>query len=159
MPKEIKLEGDHPLLNFHMGYPIVMPSPLHALDESMFTYKSSEHYFHCCKCFYVDPEERTLEEAHDWVAQADTAWEAKTRGRTLPLVSVPLWNHASVGHMLAGLIGKFTQHNDLQRMLLKTGDAYLIEHRRDPIWGDNKDGTGNNFLGKLLMVVRDQVLS
>jgi len=59
--------------------------------------------------------------------------------------------------MLDALIAKFTQHTDLQKLLLQTGDKTLVEHTtNDNYWGDNGDGTGKNQLGNFLMLVRKQ---
>ena len=46
--------------------------------------------------------------------------------------------------------------------LVATGDAFLLEHNscqgRDTVWSDNEDGTGSNWLGLQLMLLR-QVLA
>jgi ribA/ribD-fused uncharacterized protein len=43
--------------------------------------------------------------------------------------------------------------------LIVTADRYLVEHcpvkGRDNYWSDNKDGSGQNELGKILMEIRD----
>jgi len=53
---------------------------------------------------------------------------------------------------------KFTQHPQLRKILLSTGDAKLVEHTtNDRYWGDGGDGTGRNQLGITLMQVRDQI--
>lgn len=50
---------------------------------------------------------------------------------------------------------KFTQHADLAAALLATGDAKIVEHTdNDDYWGDGGDGSGKNWLGKILMEVR-----
>ena len=56
---------------------------------------------------------------------------------------------------------KFTQHEDLQKKLLNTGDLILIEGNTwdDNIWGDCvcpecRDILGENLLGKILMGLR-----
>ena len=45
--------------------------------------------------------------------------------------------------------------------LKATGDAFLLEHNsvqgRDGVWSDNNDGTGQNWLGLQLMLVRDRL--
>lgn len=62
--------------------------------------------------------------------------------------------------MWAVLEAKFLDPVFRQR-LLNTGDAYLLEHNeqtgRDNIWSDNHDGTGTNWLGLQLMLLRDQL--
>ena len=54
-------------------------------------------------------------------------------------------------------------HPYLCEKLLSTGDALIVEHTtRDRYWGDGGDGgngtKGRNYLGRLLMKLRDQVL-
>jgi predicted NAD-dependent protein-ADP-ribosyltransferase YbiA (DUF1768 family) len=50
------------------------------------------------------------------------------------------------------------EHGDLASKLEQTGDAFLLEHNdrcgKDSIWSDNEDGTGQNWLGLQLMLVR-----
>jgi len=62
--------------------------------------------------------------------------------------------------MLSILKVKFDprKHGDLKDKLELTGDAFLLEHNdktgKDNIWSDNEDGTGKNWLGLQLMLVR-----
>ena len=51
---------------------------------------------------------------------------------------------------------KFTQHPELVKLLLATGDAELIEENNwgDKVWG-TVNGVGQNQLGKILMDERD----
>jgi ribA/ribD-fused uncharacterized protein len=50
--------------------------------------------------------------------------------------------------MRQALLAKFTQHPDLCAMLLRTGDARIVEHAPgDSYWGDGGDGSGKNMLG------------
>lgn len=62
--------------------------------------------------------------------------------------------------MRAVLTSKFS-HEPLRSLLLKTSDAFLLEHNtvtgRDDIWSDNYDGTGQNWLGLQLMWLRDEI--
>lgn len=64
------------------------------------------------------------------------------------------------GAMMAVLRLKFADPT-LGKILLDTGDAYLLEHNstpgRDRIWSDNHDGTGTNYLGISLMDVRAEI--
>lgn len=68
------------------------------------------------------------------------------------------WLTVNEGEMRGILQNKFDQNPDLKYKLLATGDAYLVEHNsvagRDKYWSDNKDGTGQNKLGQLLMELR-----
>jgi hypothetical protein len=52
------------------------------------------------------------------------------------------------------------QHEDLRTILLSTGDVWLIEHtKNDTQWADGNDGRGTNYLGKLLMFLREYLLT
>ena len=63
--------------------------------------------------------------------------------------------------MYAVLKAKFSANSEMERMLLGTADAYLLEHNavvgRDKIWSDNGNGDGSNWLGLLLMLLRDEL--
>jgi len=60
--------------------------------------------------------------------------------------------------MKKALRAKFTQHKDLKKILLETGDAELIENApKDYQWGCGSKGTGLNLLGKALMDIREEL--
>jgi predicted NAD-dependent protein-ADP-ribosyltransferase YbiA (DUF1768 family) len=54
---------------------------------------------------------------------------------------------------------KFAAGSDLAKMLVATEDTFLVEHdekvRSASVWGSNKDGSGTNWLGAMLMLYRD----
>lgn len=58
--------------------------------------------------------------------------------------------------MYIALKEKFSDsHPELKQKLVGTQNAILVEHtKNDSYWADGGDGTGKNWLGKLLMVVR-----
>ena len=62
--------------------------------------------------------------------------------------------------MRKALFAKFTQSSHLKRRLLGTGDRELVERSPyDSFWGDGGNGTGQNWLGKLLMELRKKLRS
>ena len=63
------------------------------------------------------------------------------------------------GVMLTALREKFGQNADLAEMLLLTDGFELIEFAPwgDTYWGVDKNKVGRNMLGKLLMIVRDEL--
>ena len=66
------------------------------------------------------------------------------------------WENVKRDVMFKALLAKFSQHEDLKVLLLRTGNRELIEHTsNDSYWGDGGDGHGQNNLGKLLMRVRE----
>lgn len=80
--------------------------------------------------------------------------EAKKLGRIITLRSD--WEEVKYDVMSSVVFDKFYRHKELRDKLLSTGDAYLEEtnHWKDCIWGVC-DGVGENYLGKILMGVRD----
>jgi len=70
----------------------------------------------------------------------------------------PDWMQMNVEKMDETLYHKFTQHPDLKRMLLSTGDAELVEDSdKDAFWGVGADRRGRNELGKALERLRTQL--
>lgn len=71
------------------------------------------------------------------------------------------WNLVKDEIMEEVVRAKFTQHPDLARKLVDTGDAELIEGRNfrpDYYWGMKlSTGEGQNRLGKILMKIRDEL--
>ena len=85
-----------------------------------------------------------------------TPGEAKRLGRSIPLIT-SLWNGTVSFNAMSQVVRhKFTQHPELVKLLLATGDAELIEENNwgDKVWG-TVNGVGQNQLGKILMDERD----
>lgn len=73
---------------------------------------------------------------------------------------VPNWAAIKYTRMREVLRAKFTQHPDLQQLLISTGQARLVESARvdNPVnrtWGE-VNGKGSNMLGVLLMELRSE---
>jgi ribA/ribD-fused uncharacterized protein len=73
----------------------------------------------------------------------------------------PDWSKTKFERMKRVLHAKFAQHPDLQRILLSTGEARLVEvatvdNAVNRLWGEVK-GVGKNMLGTLLMEVRNEI--
>jgi ribA/ribD-fused uncharacterized protein len=72
------------------------------------------------------------------------------------------WSSAKMEVMLAALHEKFLRHSGPQQMLLSTAEdeLELIEASpSDYYWGQGKDATGQNLLGRLLMQVRRELVA
>jgi ribA/ribD-fused uncharacterized protein len=92
-----------------------------------------------------------------------TAGDAKRRGQRVELR--PDWELVKKRVMLVVVTGAFTQHDDLAKLLVATEDALLIEANtwHDNYWGSctcQRCGHGDlnyglNYLGRILMMVRD----
>lgn len=123
---------------------------------------SSEHYYQAKKAIHeIDAETirslpspkeaaemgRTIECRPDWNEHITTL------GISPPVQSVRL---VKDWFMWQALVAKFTQHEDLKKVLVvDSDDMIIVEHTvNDRYWGDNGDGTGLNMLGNQLMDLR-----
>jgi ribA/ribD-fused uncharacterized protein len=68
------------------------------------------------------------------------------------------WRNRNLTVMREVVKAKFEQNADLKALLLSTENAFLVEHipvkGRDAYWGDDSDGTGQNWLGQIAMETR-----
>lgn len=102
---------------------------------------------------------------HMWAQVANASpMNAYQAGQGVPLPAN--WDtQARFDAMHEALMAKFTQHQHLQRTLLDTGNAILVEDTgrannpklQNRVWGAGVDGLGENHLGRLLMVVRYEI--
>ena len=81
---------------------------------------------------------------------------AKREGRRITLRAD--WEEIKYQIMYEICLNKFTQNEELREKLLATGDEHLEEGNTwgDRIWG-TVNGKGNNWLGKILMQVREEI--
>lgn len=82
--------------------------------------------------------------------------EAKKLGRRVNLRSD--WEDIKINEMYNIVKEKFMQNPNLLKKLLDTGSEYIEEGNTwgDKIWG-TVGGKGSNYLGKILMKVRDEL--
>lgn len=120
---------------------------LHPIKLDGVSWPTSEHFFQARKF--------TEQVDIDAVLNAPTPFIAAQIGRERQRSFRRDWEDARDAVMLRALLAKFTQHTDLNEILLSTEGAGLVEHtRNDRYWGDGGDGTGRNMLGYLLEKVR-----
>jgi ribA/ribD-fused uncharacterized protein len=113
-------------------------------------WRTSEHYFQAQKYAGTPREEE--------IRLARTPSQAAELGRSRKHPLRRDWESVKDDVMRQAVRAKFTQHAELRRLLLSTGDAVLVEHtERDAYWGDGGDGSGRNMLGRILMELRDQL--
>lgn len=72
-----------------------------------------------------------------------------------------IWQEENLRRMLKALWAKFTQHDDLNQMLLETQGKIIVEDagKNDAFFGAGADYNGENHLGQMLMQVRDLILA
>jgi len=112
-------------------------------------YPSTEHAYQAAKT--LDEYSRMV------IRQAPTPGQAKKLGRNVVLR--PDWEQIKFDVMLGLLRQKFASGSHLAEQLLATGTVKLEESNTwgDRIWGTYK-GIGQNWLGRLLMQVRAELL-
>jgi len=109
-------------------------------------YPSVEHAYQAAKT--LDSDQRYM------IQSCSTPAEAKHLGSKVMIQ--PLWETMKLSTMHSLLVKKFSLRNpDLLKKLLATHSRKLVEenYRGDTFWG-TCGGVGNNWLGKLLMMVR-----
>lgn len=103
-------------------------------------------------------------EVRDWLLAAPTPALVAMAAHGLYVWDVhPDWSKTKFDRMRGVLRAKFTQHEDLQLLLLSTGDARLVEaatvdNAVNRLWGE-VNGIGKNMLGVLLMELRAELVS
>ena len=115
--------------------------------------KTGEHAFQALKA--------TNKRDRDYVLDAPSPRLAKWRGRRIQLG--PDWEQNKGAAMLMVVYTKAMQHEKIVEVLLKTGDALIIEgnYHGDDEWGMVRENLasgpwrGKNKLGVTWMVVRD----
>lgn len=113
-------------------------------------YPTTEHYFQAQKFAGTDYAET--------IRRAKTPLRAARLGRSRRERLRSDWESVKRAVMERALLAKFTQHADLRALLLSTGEARLVEHTAtDAYWGDGGDGRGQNWLGRLLVRLRERL--
>lgn len=139
-------------------------------------YKTSEHLYHASKYLHDDENHINLKYA-DIIRTSKTPYMAKILANKMIMYQYPWqkklneiimnytntsqnenWEEQKIATMYNILIIKFTQDLHCKKVLLSTGNKYLIENsKRDSFWGIGKDGKGKNMLGELLVKVREDI--
>lgn len=108
-------------------------------------YKTVEHYYQAMKAAERPDFNRII--------AAATAAEAKRIGRSVKMLDG--FEPIKRTLMTSGIILKFGQNSDLREKLIATGTEHLeeVNYWGDTYWG-TCNGIGENWLGKVLMIVR-----
>jgi ribA/ribD-fused uncharacterized protein len=111
---------------------------------------TSEHYFQAQKFALADYREQ--------IRQAPSPMIAARLGRSRKIPIRSDWEEVKLQIMRAAVRQKFAAHAALTKLLLSTGDEELIEAApNDSYWGCGADGAGQNWLGRILMELRDEL--
>ena len=122
----------------------------HPIELKGRVWPTAEHYFQAQKFAETQHEEA--------IRQAKSPMIAARMGRSRERPLRADWETVKDDIMREALQAKFGRNPALRSLLLKTGDAELIEHtRNDSYWADGGDGSGKNRLGQLLMELRAEL--
>jgi ribA/ribD-fused uncharacterized protein len=122
-----------------------------------------------CKIHYINIEYPSVEHAYQaqkiksklcqrLMAEIKDPGEVKRLGRKLPIRKD--WELIKESIMDQLVFFKFKKYEDLQKVLLDTGDEKLQEGNlwHDTFWGvDLRTGEGKNLLGIILMQIRHEI--
>ena len=117
-------------------------------------YPTAEHAYQAGKA--------RKEAVREWILSAPTpALVAMAAHGLYTWDIVSDWSQTKFDRMRAVLRAKFSQHDDLLKLLLSTGDARLVEVGKvdnavNRLWGE-VNGKGSNKLGTLLMEIREEL--
>lgn len=122
----------------------------HGIEMHKVWWSTVEHYFQAQKFTDLAYCEK--------IRLTSTAKQAATLGRSR---TVPLrldWEDVKVDIMRGAVLKKFQTHPALRILLLETGQRPIVENAPgDYFWGCGQDGSGQNWLGKILEEVRKEV--
>jgi hypothetical protein len=117
-------------------------------------YPTAEHAYQAGKA--------RKDEVREWILSAPTPSLVAMAAHGLYTWDIaPEWSRIKFDRMRKVLTAKFTQHEDLKKLLLSTGNSRLVEAGRadnavNRTWGE-VNGKGQNMLGVLLMEVREEI--
>lgn len=139
------------------------PHPLQMLDENgcYFTWPSVEHYYQAHK--FVGLNGQCTAEIIEQIKFAKSPEEAARIGRNLqrkhPELVRPDWESVKIDVMYKALKCKFSTYPYLNSLLRSTVGSVLVEASpNDLFWGGGREGQGLNYLGRLLMQLRSELI-
>lgn len=98
---------------------------------------------------------RLIREAPTWRAAKQLGQHVRRRSGWD--TGEPVEDQRRVHVMLAGMRFKFRQHEEARGALIATGFRTILEDLPDPFWGVGPDDKGQNWTGRLLRQVRDEI--
>jgi N-glycosidase YbiA len=125
----------------------------HPIELAGYHWATVEHYYQAQK--FVNTK---YEDIIPQIRQAVTPEIAAALGRDPIRQFRDDWEQVKSQIMYVAVLTKFLTHLNIQAILLKTGEEFLIEDSpTDYYWGCGVDRTGQNQLGLILMDVRREI--
>ena len=114
------------------------------------SYNSSEHFFQSKKFEFSDPAYFDTVRTSPSSNKAHQLGNARNGG-----ILRPDWDAVKFDVMYQGNFEKFSQNEDLKKMLLDTGDKKISQlSNSDKFWSVTPNG-GKDLLGRILMKIRE----
>lgn len=133
-------------------------------DQPILDFNTSEQYMMAQKSVVFHDAERLM-----LIMKSSNPKEQKAYGRQVVGFDIETWAVVARELTYIGVYAKFVQNPKLTELILSTGHKWLIEASpMDNVWGiglapndstnsDPKNWTGKNWLGQVLMKVRDDI--
>ena len=135
--------GKHNFLSNFSAYPVLWRHE---------TWPTSEHAYQSAK-FPIEEQELI-----DRIRRASSPGEAKRIARQNEDKVVKEWDGLKEIVMASILNAKLKTHPELKEKLLATGNREIVENSpTDSFWGRGPDWKGENRLGKLWMMLREEL--
>jgi N-glycosidase YbiA len=123
----------------------------HAIEIDGKLYPTAEHAYQAAKC--------TDNSGKEAIRKALSPLQAKIlANETFRDARDTDWDNKKVNVMEQILRTKLAQHDEVRNTLERSGDEDIVEDSPvDYFWGEGKDGSGKNQLGKLWMKIRSEL--
>ncbi len=147
MKREIITHDEHNIKGFFDNYRFLSNfEPCDVLFDGII-YPSSENAYQAAKSLDIEVRKKFV---------GINSTESKKLGKIVEIR--PDWNNIKLDIMYSIVFDKFTRNSKLGDQLIETGDKYLEEtnYWKDTFWGVC-NGVGKNWLGRILMDVREQI--
>jgi N-glycosidase YbiA len=152
--KHLNYETDDAVYWFTTAYVPLDNWSAHAVKIWGKKFPTVEHAYHYRK--YDDTAPAVAKE----MLGAPSPWAAMQIDRKNADKRRKDWDDVKVGIMTEIVRAKAAQNEDVRASLLQTGTKRIVENSpRDTFWGCGEDGTGQNQMGKILMLVRNEFAS
>jgi ribA/ribD-fused uncharacterized protein len=133
------------------------PFSAHAIEVEGVLYPTVEHAYHCAR--YTDEEVRTkIREQRSPLKAWEVSQEYKSK--QIPEFKDKEYKKDVVRELFRL---KTEQHAEVRDALSNTGEKRIVKHivagpRGDGFWDDGEDGSGENWMGRIWMEVREGLL-
>lgn len=128
--------------------------------------------YNCCEQYMMAQKARLFKDEKSYISILDETSPKKQQdlGRQILNFDQKIWDENKEEIVYKGNFLKFSQHEDLKNRLIMTYPKFLVEASPyDLIWGvglsandelilEEKNWKGQNLLGKILMMVRKNIM-